>query len=407
VNSLEHPVLEFYSPQDFVQPSVQRAHGNMRSFTAMRRYPFDDMAFEQHTGEDRDPALAYDATTKILDRLARIAADEGGRNSKAIDELGRQLQAAPIGAALKYAAADILATQAGNRDPATQGEMLQLAVSLWPNHAGRRLALGAHLLETLDPQAAEPHLRAAVKLNPEDRDAHLDLASALRRLHRPAEGVEHMRVALAIDPSLPGLRTDLGRMLAEIPRYNEAAEQLEAAILTEPSTRAWLSLGLVYSRLNRHNKAIAAFEELLASNPDDAAASGALGHELGRAGRYHEALRQLHHSLELDPKLSASQVSLAWVLATCPDDSIRDGDQALRIAQQLNRRTKFKNAEFLDAYAAALAEQGLFGDALEYGDKAVAAARASNRDDLASEISRRVDLYRQRQPYRGKTPTSN
>jgi tetratricopeptide (TPR) repeat protein len=267
VNSLEHPVLEFYSPQDFVQPSVQRAHGNMRSFTAMRRYPFDDMAFEQHTGEDRDPALAYDATTKILDRLARIAADEGGRNSKAIDELGRQLQAAPIGAALKYAAADILATQAGNRDPATQGEMLQLAVSLWPNHAGRRLALGAHLLETLDPQAAEPHLRAAVKLNPEDRDAHLDLASALRRLHRPAEGVEHMRVALAIDPSLPGLRTDLGRMLAEIPRYNEAAEQLEAAILTEPSTRAWLSLGLVYSRLNRHNKAIAAFEELLASNP--------------------------------------------------------------------------------------------------------------------------------------------
>lgn len=397
VNSLEHPLLEFYSPRDFVQPSVQRANGNMRFFTAMRHFPFDDIAFTAG-----DPTHEYAATTSILKVMATVAADETGRQSASVNELADVLETAPVGAALKYAAADILMTQAGNYNQTTQTAMLRLAVSLWPDHAGRQLALGSHLLVSGNALAAENHLRQAVRLNPHDRDAHLDLASALRRSQRPAEGVDHMRAALRIDPNLPGLRTDLGRLLAEIPRYEEAVEQLEAAIRTEPSPRAWLSLGLVYSRLNKHEKAIGAFEDLLADKPDHADAAGALGRELSRAGRYREALQQLQRSLELNPGLSASQGSLAWVLATCPDDAIRDGEEAMRIALQLNRKTKFKNAEYLDAYAVALAEEGLFADALDHGQQAAVAARASNRDDLAREIDERVGLYRQRQPYRGK-----
>ena len=156
----------------------------------------------------------------------------------------------------------------------------------------------------------------------------------------------------------------------------------------------------MYSQLEEHDKAIAAFEGLLATNPDHAAAAGALGQELTRAGRYRDALQQLRRSLELDPTLSASQSGLAWVLATCPDDAIRDGEKALRIAQQLNQKTKFKNAQYLDIYAAALAEESLFDDALDYGRQAATAARASDDDALALEIDRRVALYRQRQPYR-------
>ena len=369
----------------------------MRFFAEMRRFPFDDITFEWS-----DPTLEYAATTKILRLLATISADEAGKQSAAVEELAELLEAVPTASALRYAASDILVTSSSNYDPKTETAVLRVAVSLWPDHAGRQLALGSHLLTSGDAKVAEPALRKAVMLNPHDRDAHLDLAAALQRLQRPAEGVEHMRAALRIDPDVPDVRTDLGRLLAEILRYEESVEQLKIAVRTEPSPKAWLSLGLVYSMQEKHDEAIAAFESLLAAHPGHAGAIGALGRELSRVGKYHRAVSQLRRSLELDPGLSASQGSLAWVLATCPDETVRDGEEALQIALQLNRKTRFKNAAYLDAYAAALAEQGLSADAIDYGEQAAAAARTANNEGLALLIDERVSLYRQRKPYRDK-----
>ena len=54
----------------------------------------------------------------------------------------------------------------------------------------------------------------------------------------------------------------------------------------------------------------------------------------------------------------------------------------------------------LDTLAAAHAELGQFASATNFANQAASWARSANDPALAAEISRRLELYRQRKPYR-------
>ncbi len=69
---------------------------------------------------------------------------------------------------------------------------------------------------------------------------------------------------------------------------------------------------------------------------------------------------------------AATHERLAWFLATCPDQRVRNGQEALKEAKIACRLSGFRKAEPLQALAAAYAETGEF-------DRAVQAARLSAR----------------------------
>ena len=90
----------------------------------------------------------------------------------------------------------------------------------------------------------------------------------------------------------------------------------------------------------------------------------------------------------------------AWILATSPDPSVRDGARAVELATRAIQLSGGQEPRAFDALAAALAETEKFSAAVDAAEQASTIALARNDEALADAIEQRTRLYRQGLPYR-------
>ncbi len=90
--------------------------------------------------------------------------------------------------------------------------------------------------------------------------------------------------------------------------------------------------------------------------------------------------------------------NIAWILATAADAEIRDGEEALRLAQQALESGA--DPVIIDTLAAAYAEVGLFEKAVREQRRAIDMARSAGELDVVADREGRLKLYRNGRPYR-------
>ena len=90
---------------------------------------------------------------------------------------------------------------------------------------------------------------------------------------------------------------------------------------------------------------------------------------------------------------------LAWVLATSNDDSVRNGKEALELAQEA-LRAEPNSPTMLNARAGALAENGRFPEAIDACDRAVAAARVRGEAAAMQIFQQRLGILKEGKPLR-------
>jgi tetratricopeptide (TPR) repeat protein len=113
-----------------------------------------------------------------------------------------------------------------------------------------------------------------------------------------------------------------------------------------------------------------------------------------------EAITLFQQALQLQPDAPDVQNSLAWLLATCPQASLRNGDKALQLAQKANAATSGRNPVVLRTLAAAFAETGRFDDAEQSAQKAIELAQAAGQQNLAAHLSDELKRYQAGLPLR-------
>jgi tetratricopeptide (TPR) repeat protein len=116
------------------------------------------------------------------------------------------------------------------------------------------------------------------------------------------------------------------------------------------------------------------------------------------SGHFREALAAWRRAHELDPGNLEAPLQLAFLLATCPDPSLRNGAEALALAQQV-ARARPDDVAALDALAAAQAELGQWDEALASVRRALAIAEQKRIPELAA-LRERENRYARQQPYR-------
>ena len=125
-----------------------------------------------------------------------------------------------------------------------------------------------------------------------------------------------------------------------------------------------------------------------------------MGNGLLARGEARGAVSFYRQALKIDVNYGEAMNNLAWVLATHPDDEIRDGDESLRLAKKAVQAQSQNAASLLDTLAAAYAELGEFDRAQAIADQAVKAAKATGQLQRAQRIESRLHLYESNKPYR-------
>jgi tetratricopeptide (TPR) repeat protein len=107
-------------------------------------------------------------------------------------------------------------------------------------------------------------------------------------------------------------------------------------------------------------------------------------------------------AIESDPDLPEALNNMAWLLATSPDDSLRNGSEAVRLDERACALTRYRVPALVGALAAAYAEAGRFDDAITTAQKACALASQNGEQGLLKMNQQLMQLYRAHRAYHEK-----
>ncbi len=180
-----------------------------------------------------------------------------------------------------------------------------------------------------------------------------------------------------------------------------ALEDLETALrfAAEPHRIHGLR-GQILLGAGRVGDARAEFDELLAIKPDEAPALFLRSQCWRHLGIHEEQRADLHAALALDPDNPIVLNSLSWLYSTCTDEDLRDGEQAVALAQRAVSAARELNPHYLDTLAAGFAEAGRFVEACQAMRRAIAVFKTFLPAPGLEPYRQRLALYEGDEPYR-------
>jgi tetratricopeptide (TPR) repeat protein len=213
--------------------------------------------------------------------------------------------------------------------------------------------------------------KQAVAMEPENAKAQNGLGISLYVHGETQDALDHLHQATRINPMSVESHYVLGKFLLEQGHAEQALPEFQTTI----SIRQHFVSG----------------EEGMAS------AYQALGNDS-------EALAHWRKAHAIDPARISASLGVAWILATSPDASLRNGAEALSLAENASHLVSSDDPDVLDSLAAACAETGQFARAVTSAKRALDLAEARGNSKMSAAIRNRLVLYRSNKPYRERQP---
>ncbi len=308
---------------------------------------------------------------------------------------------------------------------------LKAAIGIDPKHAGTHELLGVTLATLEKYDEALEALSEAIELEPKSPFAYVHRARIHVIQSRPQEALEDLNECLTLAPNTLAaliLRAGAYQQLGE---KDKALADVDAALKVKPNhlpalkARAallagdgkfdlaitdlkevskaapkdptvLLQLGMLYSAGKHLNEAIEAFTQALQLDAKNQAALQGRADVLLRVGKQAEAVADYEAVLKEEPKNSHVLNNLAWLLATSPDEKIRNGKRAVELATAGCEVTEYKQAHLVSTLAAGYAEAGDYKTAIQWSQTSVDLAGEDIKENLAKEL----ESYKAGKPWR-------
>ena len=255
------------------------------------------------------------------------------------------------------------ALDAGNYRAAA--DLFRRGLDLDPHDPSLRQRLGVALFQLGDIAGATQQFERVVRTTPEHTEAQFSLAVVLADQGRHLEAIEHFSTVLEHDPAYIQARVQLAEALARAGRPEEAVSHYDRVLALDPSRQeAVYSAAMAYVRMERYDAALDRLERGLDANPED---------------------RMFQHAL-------------ARILASAPDDRLRDGERAMALLEPL--LAEAPDLSLGETTAMALAELGLYSQAAAVQRDILEAARRGGLAEAVERMTGNLALYEAGRPSR-------
>ncbi|MGD0200313.1 MAG: tetratricopeptide repeat protein [Bryobacteraceae bacterium] len=310
------------------------------------------------------------------------------------------------------------------------------AVELNPEDARSQINLGAALARTGQTEAAIAAYRRAAAIDPANPDSYSQLGFTLARQGKPEEAIPVLVKALQLDPAdEASQRAFCGALSQSESRTSQAIQFCRLVLAGRPNdVEVQVNLAVALFRAGNGSEAISHLEKAAALAPGDATIQANLGAALAQQGRLVEAAPHLEKALAIEPKSAEAHYNLgtlyylqrrvrealaewrqavlldphhvpalnraALTLAANRDASLRNGAEAVALAERAVGLSGGRDPAILDTLAAAYAEAGRFPEATRTARRALELAKQQRDLHLAQALSIRIALYAAGKPFR-------
>jgi tetratricopeptide (TPR) repeat protein len=421
--------MEHYREALRFRPDYMEAHTNLGTALAGRGRKDEALVHFQKALEIKpSSAIAHNNLASAMADLGRI--DEATRHyQKAVE-----IEPDYVQARVSFAA---LLSAIGRRDEAAV--QYQKVLDIEPDNAEVYTNFGNALGALGRIEEAMAQYRKALEIKPQSVEAHINFGYILTRLGRFDEAMAHYQKALKIKPDTPELQNNIALAKAGQGRFDEAIAYYRKALKLNPDyviahnglaivlvARGQLAeaiahyrealkikpdcidvhvnLGNALLRLGQRDEALRHFGKVVELSPADAVPRNNLGVILATQGRFTEAAAQFQKALQIQPDYVEARKSLAWLRASCPEPSLRNGAEAIEHARRADQLCGGQRVDVLDALGAAYAEAGRFPDALTTAHKALDLATRQKARAWVDVLQTRIALYEAGKPYHQTPP---
>ncbi len=206
--------------------------------------------------------------------------------------------------------------------------------------------------------------------------------------------------AVAMDPGNAKAQNGLGISLCVHGDTAQGFEHLHEAIRINPmSVETHYILGSFLMKQGEAEKALPEFKTAIAIRPHFESAEEGLASAYQALDNPAEALAHWRRAHVIDPSRASAVLGSAWLLATAPDASLRNGAAAVADAESARDLSAVNDPGVLDTLAAAYAEDGQFTRAVATAAQALELAVARGDKPLADQIRARLQLYKTRKAF--------
>jgi tetratricopeptide (TPR) repeat protein len=239
----------------------------------------------------------------------------------------------------------------------------------------------------------------SIRLNPRDYRGYLERGLVYRRTGSLDKAIRDYYTTIHLNPNFARAYYDRAIVYSLKSDYNQAIRDNTEAIRHAPKEfNNYLGRASAFEDMGQLDKASADYDQVTQLNPRNTADYRFRGSANFAKGNYKAAALDFEKAVQLSPGDYDALHSLAWFQATCQEDSLRNGKEALEKSKRACELSRWQSADVVDTLAAAYAELGDFDDAVKYETQAInmKGVYAFKR----KRMQERLDLYRQHKPYR-------
>jgi tetratricopeptide (TPR) repeat protein len=269
-----------------------------------------------------------------------------------------------------------------------------------PTYGDARCGMANVYLKQRKYGEAELQAKEALRLIPMHLPSIYCLATALHSEGKLDEAADYYRQIIRINPNLFTPHRFLGNVLATQGNMDAAIEQYRIAAKIRPDDAdTHAVLGLILMQKNQLDDATEQFLKANRIQQNNAVANYQLALIYQSRKDMQKAIEYYHKTIQAQPDMIEALNNLAWLLAADHDAAVRNGMEAVKLAERACKLNDYKTPLLVGTLAAAYAEAGRFGDAVTTAEKARELALAAGQKETADRNGQLLELYRAGRAY--------